>query len=212
MGELVWTSPTEMRYGGTVRTVFSPARFFCFFLILVNCRSRTATHPDISCVPSVVAPVSAKLSASRYSLHCSAVLRAPSSRHPRRVTLTASLAFRTATVVPPFSLFETTRMASSSQHDTTASTPPDQLASFHTLVDKYVHAAALCRHARAAELSAAAAEIGEALFGVDSWWIVRLGRTRRESWRQLEIAGTGAGAGAGAVVSKKRLRLQRSFS
>ena len=52
--------------------------------------------------------------------------------------------------------------------------PPDQLASFHSLIDKVVHADALCRDARAAELAAKAAEKGEALFGTNSLVVVDL--------------------------------------
>ena len=62
-------------------------------------------------------------------------------------------------------------MASSSLRQdasTRATQPPDHLASFHSLVDKYVNAAVLGRHARAAELSAQAADTGELLFGDDS--------------------------------------------
>ena len=65
--------------------------------------------------------------------------------------------------------------SSSSQRDTTrAPPPPDQLASFYSLVDKVVNAGVLCRHARAAELCAKAAEKGEALFGDDSLVVAEL--------------------------------------
>ena len=65
------------------------------------------------------------------------------------------------------------QMASSLQRAATrAMPPPDQLASFYKLVDKHVIAAALCRHARAAELSARAAVQGEALFGGDDSLVV----------------------------------------
>ena len=49
---------------------------------------------------------------------------------------------------------------------------PDQLASLYKLVDKQVIAAALCRYARAAELSASAALQAEALFGGDDSLVV----------------------------------------
>ena len=58
-------------------------------------------------------------------------------------------------------------MASSSSQRGAAWAPPlpDRLASFFKLVDKQVIAGVLCRHARAAELSASAAVQAEALFG-----------------------------------------------
>ena len=55
--------------------------------------------------------------------------------------------------------------SSSSQRDATrAPPPPDQLASFRSMVDKLVNAGVLNRRARAAELAAKAATKGEALF------------------------------------------------
>ena len=45
MGELVLTSPTEMRYGGTVRTVFSPARFLAEGFISGQYDSKNALFP-----------------------------------------------------------------------------------------------------------------------------------------------------------------------
>ena len=65
--------------------------------------------------------------------------------------------------------------STASQHDTArAPPPPDQLASFHSLVNKYVNASVLCRHARAVELSAKAAAEGEALFGRNSLVVAQL--------------------------------------
>ena len=64
-------------------------------------------------------------------------------------------------------------MASPSQPGATRAPPlPDQLAAFYKLVDKKVIAAALCRYARHAELSASAAVQAEALFGADNSLVV----------------------------------------
>ena len=65
--------------------------------------------------------------------------------------------------------------APASQHNATrAQPPPDQLASFYSVIDKFLSAAALNRHARAVELSAKAADEGEALFGDDSLVVAHL--------------------------------------
>ena len=86
-----------------------------------------------------------------------------------------------------------TMVSSSSQRDATkAAPPPDQLASFHSLVNKCVNTSVLCRHARAAELSAKAAEKGEALFGGDSL-VVALLRIR-ESMALASLAKRARGA------------------
>ena len=91
--------------------------------------------------------------------------------------LLASLASRVAAPAPPCLVHRSWHaMAStSSQHETTrAPPPPDQLASFHSVVDKYVVAGGLSRFSRAAELSAQAADNGEALFGNRSLVVAHL--------------------------------------
>ena len=85
-------------------------------------------------------------------------------------------------------------MASSpSQRDATrAPPPPDQLASFHSLVDKWVNAGVLCRHARDAELSAKAAEKGKALFGDDSLAVAHLQMGESMVLNHLAMSASGA--------------------
>ena len=74
-----------------------------------------------------------------------------------------------------------------------AQPPPDQLAAFYKLVEKKAIASALCRHARAAELSASAAVLAEVLFGGDDSLVVaslRMG----ECHSLTSLAGTASGA------------------
>ena len=95
-------------------------------------------------------------------------------------------------------------VSSSSQRDTTrAPQQPDQLASFHSLVDKSVHAAALNRHARAVELSAKAAEKGEALFGDNSLVVANLRIGESSALASLAIEARGA---------EKQALIRRSWS
>ena len=83
--------------------------------------------------------------------------------------------------------------SSSSQRDMTrAPPPPDQLASFHSLIDKFVNAGLLNRHARAAELAAKAAEKGEALFGDDSLAVADLRVKESMALRSLATKASGA--------------------
>ena len=84
--------------------------------------------------------------------------------------------------------------ASSSQRDTTrtSSPPPDQLASFHSLVDKSVNAGLLNRYARAVELSGKAAEKGEALFGDKSLVVARLRMQESMALASLAMEARGA--------------------
>ena len=84
-------------------------------------------------------------------------------------------------------------MASSSlQRDARATPPPDQLASLHKLVDKLAIAAALCRHARDAELSASAAAQAEAHFGDDSLVVAGLPANECRALANLAVEASGA--------------------
>ena len=58
--------------------------------------------------------------------------------------------------------------------ESAAPPPPDQLAAFYALTDKLIHASALHRHSRWAELSARAALKAEALLGDDSLVVAHL--------------------------------------
>ena len=80
----------------------------------------------------------------------------------------------------------------SQRNATRAPPPPDQLASFHSLVDKCVNASVLCRHARVVELSAKAAEKGEALFGDDSLVLAHLRMQESMALASLAMEARGA--------------------
>ena len=75
-----------------------------------------------------------------------------------------------------------------------ARAPPrhDQLASFYKLVGKVVMAAALCRHARHAELSAQAAVQAEALFGDNSLVVADLRMSECMALSRLDAEASGA--------------------
>ena len=84
-------------------------------------------------------------------------------------------------------------MASSVQRGA-ARAPPrhDQLASFYKLVGKVVMAAALCRHARHAELSAQAAVQAEALFGDNSLVVAHLRTSESTALNNLAVDASGS--------------------
>ena len=70
--------------------------------------------------------------------------------------------------------------------------PPARLASFYKLVDKGVIAAALCRHARHAELSASAAVQAEAVFEDNSLVVATLRMYESECLTHLAAEASGA--------------------
>ena len=83
--------------------------------------------------------------------------------------------------------------SSSSQRDTTRTPQPhDRLASFHSLIDKVVTAGVLCQHARDAELSAKAAEKGEALFGDNSLVVASLRMEESKALANLALTAPGS--------------------
>ena len=93
-----------------------------------------------------------------------------------------------------------------SQRDATrAPPPPDQLASFHSLVDKLAKAGALCRYARAAELSARAPEKAEALFTADDSLVVAY------LWMNESKALVGVAVSA-SDAEQQALQFRRSWS
>ena len=70
--------------------------------------------------------------------------------------------------------------------------PPDRLAAFYKLVDKYVIAALLCRYARAVDLAAQAATQAEALFPDDSLVVARLRMAGSENLNNISCRASGA--------------------
>lgn len=80
-------------------------------------------------------------------------------------------------------------MASSSERDAAHAgpPPPDDVAIFYALIEKTVTAAALCRHARCAELAERAAKEAKGLYGENSLVVAQLRVGEAASLRSLAL-------------------------
>ena len=133
----------------------------------------------------------------------SALATSPTS--PRRVCCVRIYARRDqrAPRVPTVKACSMASSLSQRGADTRAPPPLNQHAAFYKLVDKRTIAGVLCRHARAAELSAQAAVQAKALFGDDSLVVACLRMGESDSLTALYEEASGA---------EKELHLRRSWT